>query len=581
MPYKKLTKEQMNAVEYDDNLLLTACPGSGKTKTLVSKLAYIIENKDRLLIGKRKVIALTYTNIAADTITERLMSYGISDKSVWVGTIHSFCLQWIIKPNINLVPRLSKGYVIIDEHEKEKLINDLKEKYDFGLYDNIITSLSINYQCEYLDKTSNHYKLVDEYHQYLRENKYIDFELILNISYRLLNEYSGMCGSLAALIHHVLIDEYQDTSTIQYEILRFIIEKGKSKITLIGDQEQAIYTGLGAEIKNKEELIDYFKLERLEDMALTGCFRSSQRIIDFYKKYQDGGIDIQSKSLLKDFKSVVHIETTIDKSQLSNYIHEIIQSHLDSGLSEKEIVILCPSWFDVMQRSRELDILDKDYSIDGLVVSPIPKSNNNMWLDLVSLALTEPSIENYLKRKMLANTLSEHLKDCCIFDTVLGVRGILKAVNRLDVSVDQSIETWIEENVREFCSSLSINIDSNMLAMLNLNSLLESTRERINKYDMQYRASDLERFFGKSKGIKITTCHSTKGDEYDIVICTGLLEGKIPHWNDVYVGTQHANYVARRLLYVIGSRARKHLYMISERGHQTKKRVNYKITPQL
>lgn len=293
MPYKKLTKEQMNAVEYDDNLLLTACPGSGKTKTLVSKLAYIIENKDRLLIGKRKVIALTYTNIAADTITERLMSYGISDKSVWVGTIHSFCLQWIIKPNINLVPRLSQGYVIIDEHEKEKLINDLKEKYDFGLYDNIITSLSINYQYEYLDKTSNHYKLVDEYHQYLRENKYIDFELILNISYRLLNEYSGMCGSLAALIHHVLIDEYQDTSTIQYEILRFIIEKGKSKITLIGDQEQAIYTGLGAEIKNKEELIDYFKLERLEDMALTGCFRSSQRIIDFYKKYQDGGIDIQ------------------------------------------------------------------------------------------------------------------------------------------------------------------------------------------------------------------------------------------------------------------------------------------------
>lgn len=581
MPYKKLTKEQMNAVEYDDNLLLTACPGSGKTKTLVSKLAYITENKDRLLIGKRKVIALTYTNIAADTITERLMSYGISDKSVWVGTIHSFCLQWIIKPNINLVPRLSKGYVIIDEHEKEKLINDLKEKYGFGLYDNIITSLSINYRYEYLDKESNYYKLVDEYHHYLRENKYIDFELILNISYRLLNEYSGMCGNLAALIHHVLIDEYQDTSKIQYEILRLIIEKGKSKITLIGDQEQAIYTGLGAEIKNKDELVDYFKLESLEDMALTGCFRSSQRIIDFYKKYQDGGVDIQSKSVLKDFESVVHIELGVDKSQLSNYINEIIKSHLDRGLSENEIVILCPSWFDVILRSKELDILEKDYSIDGLVISPIPKSNDNMWLDLIRLALTEPSIDNYLKRKRLANTLSEHLKACCIFDTDLGVRGILKAINRLDVSVDQSIETWIEENVREFCSSLSINIDNNMLAILNLNSLLESTRERINKYDMQYRASDLERFFGKSKGVKITTCHSTKGDEYDLVICTGLLEGKIPHWNDVHKGGQHANYVARRLLYVIGSRARKHLYMISERGHQTKKGDDYKITPQL
>ncbi|TOR04717.1 ATP-dependent DNA helicase, partial [Vibrio parahaemolyticus] len=118
MPFKTLTKEQRAAVEYNGDLLLTACPGSGKTKTLVSKLAYMVKNKDDLGIKKRKIIALTYTNIAADTITERLLSFGIADKSIWVGTIHSFCLQWIIKPNVNLVPRLCKGYVVIDEHER-------------------------------------------------------------------------------------------------------------------------------------------------------------------------------------------------------------------------------------------------------------------------------------------------------------------------------------------------------------------------------------------------------------------------------------------------------------------------------
>lgn len=77
MPYRNLTPEQMDAVTYVDDMLLSACPGSGKTKTLVSKLYHILDNSEDLLIGKRKVVAITYTNIAADTITERLLSYGV------------------------------------------------------------------------------------------------------------------------------------------------------------------------------------------------------------------------------------------------------------------------------------------------------------------------------------------------------------------------------------------------------------------------------------------------------------------------------------------------------------------------
>ncbi|TOO17823.1 hypothetical protein CGH41_24235, partial [Vibrio parahaemolyticus] len=72
-----------------------------------------------------------------------------------------------------------------------------------------------------------------------------------------------------------------------------------------------------------------------------------------YKKYQDGGLDIESKSDLKEFESVVHLEQSIDKSQLSNFIHEVIQSHIKNGISADEIVVLCPSWFDVIQMSKE------------------------------------------------------------------------------------------------------------------------------------------------------------------------------------------------------------------------------------
>ena len=108
MPYRNLTSEQMDAVKFNGNLLLTACPGSGKTKTLVSKLCFILENKELFCIGKKKIIALTYTNIAADTILERIMSFGISSESLWIGTIHSFCLNWIIKPNVDKIPTLPR-----------------------------------------------------------------------------------------------------------------------------------------------------------------------------------------------------------------------------------------------------------------------------------------------------------------------------------------------------------------------------------------------------------------------------------------------------------------------------------------
>lgn len=580
MPFKKLTNEQRAVVEFSGNLLLTACPGSGKTKTLVSKLAYMIKNKDALGIKKRKIIALTYTNIAADTITDRLLSFGITDKSLWVGTIHSFCLQWIIKPNINFIPRLCKGYVVIDEHERERLLSDLKEKYQLGPYADVITRLELDYRYHYLDKTSSEYKLVDEYHNYLRNNNKIDFDLILNMSFKLLSQYSGVKNRVAFLIKHILVDEYQDTSLLQYEILKLIINERKSNITLIGDPEQAIYTGLGAEVKGKAGLIDYFALERLHELNLTGCFRSSQRIVDFYKKYQDGGLDIESKSDLKEFESVVHQEQDVDKSQLSNFIHGVIESHIKNGISAEEIVVLCPSWFEVIQRSKELDKLDKVYSIDGLAVSPIPKNEDNMWLNLVKLVLNEACMENYLRRRRLANNLIECLGECGL--NIFGEhKQVLKIVNGFNISTQQSITDWIESIVFEFSRLIGLDISTNKLAKSSLDSLVEATKLRMENHEMEYRALDLKRFFGKSKGVKITTCHSTKGDEYDVVICTGLLEGKIPHWNDVFVGEQHANYVARRLLYVIGSRAKKHLYMISERGHKTRKGFEYVPTRQL
>ncbi|EEZ0785421.1 ATP-dependent helicase [Escherichia coli] len=582
MPYRNLTDEQMDAVVLDDSMLLSACPGSGKTRTLVSKLYHIIDNSEKLSIGKRKVAAITYTNIAADTIQERLLSYGVESKSLWVGTIHALCLQWIIKPNINMIPRLCGGFVVIDEHEKETKLSELKEIYEFRAYDNIDTALNQDYRPKYPAGTREH-NLILDYHRYLAENNYIDFDLILNISHRLLQSKPKLCKRLGNLFYHILVDEYQDTSVMQYEILKCIIIQKQTKITLIGDREQAIYTGLGAIVKSKPELESFFELDfPLQEKRLTGCFRSSQRIIDHYLKYQDEGYKIDSKSDLINYPSVVHLERSLHKDNLSDYVADIVTQHLAQGIPEKEIAILCPSWFDVINISNNISKLDRGFNIDGVLISPIPKNQDNFWLTLIRLILTKPSINNYIKRRRYANELSEKLNNISYDEEAINPKTILSAVNSISMQFDSEIDEWIEEVIVRFCERLRIELTKNNLFNEEMKSILNATRDRTNKYEMNYRASDLEKFFSSSNGVKITTAHSTKGDEYEVVICTGLLGGKIPHWNDIIdCSDAHQDYVARRLLYVISSRAKKHLYLISELGHRTNRGTPYRPTRQL
>ncbi|MGN7903820.1 3'-5' exonuclease [Pseudomonas sp. 22373] len=112
--------------------------------------------------------------------------------------------------------------------------------------------------------------------------------------------------------------------------------------------------------------------------------------------------------------------------------------------------------------------------------------------------------------------------------------------------------------------------------------MLKSTEKRINKDGIDRDPSNISKYFNESTGIKITTCHSTKGDEYEVVICVGLLEGKVPHWDEIInKSSSYSAYMARRLLYVISSRAKSALYLFSEKGIYTATRNEYIPTKQL
>lgn len=118
---EKLSQEQMLICESEKNLLVKACPGSGKTRTIVYKLAYRIEKNPNNI---KKLIAITYTNRAANEIMQRIEELGIDTERVWTGTIHQFCLEWILKRYKMYTRSLSQGFKIIDERVKERYLSE-------------------------------------------------------------------------------------------------------------------------------------------------------------------------------------------------------------------------------------------------------------------------------------------------------------------------------------------------------------------------------------------------------------------------------------------------------------------------
>ena len=122
---RELNSEQAAAVEEPASALLIACPGSGKTRTLTYKIAYELSRST----NKRFVVAITYTHRAADEIQERIEDLGVDTSSLWIGTIHSFCLEWIIKPYGIYLPELERGYRVLDKHDRELMLERLCAPY--------------------------------------------------------------------------------------------------------------------------------------------------------------------------------------------------------------------------------------------------------------------------------------------------------------------------------------------------------------------------------------------------------------------------------------------------------------------
>jgi DNA helicase-2/ATP-dependent DNA helicase PcrA len=580
MIFEDLNDEQKRAIQFDDHLLLTACPGSGKTRVITHKIAHEL---GRLSHPNRRVVALTFTIRAAEEIERRLYRMELDTSRLWSGNIHAFCLNWILRPYAGYHPKTQRGFAIIDAVKTDEILETLllgegfsAIREDFKFHK---PSVKVQPDGTFLVKQDAHTPLFEAYRNELDASRFVDFEHLLFYSLELLRYCPKIAATLSGVFQNILIDEFQDTQELQYQIIFEIVRagRGRTKVCFVGDCDQAIFSSLGGVAKPKEE-IEAGIGTKVEPLDLCGNYRSNQRVIDFYRNFQSTRIEITARGPLKDNPGIITLNRTLKKEDLAGEIAKLILQSLNKGVPEEEIGILVPQWLLILPLARKLKQLLPNVSFDASGIAPMSDSRDNLFYKIARLFLTVPSQRLYGVRQRWAAEIGHELAVSIGYDPEswkFSARQVLKIVNGI-----HSIETQAEPHLREcltrFLTDFGIEMPDFPALSISFESYFKGIQRRIERAQKEGDPlpEDIEsfrNFYREATGVVISTVHGAKGEEYETVISFGLLKGYLPHWNDIMDNSIDENDVSRKLLYVLCSRAKNNLHLIMECGRTTRK----------
>lgn len=304
---KELNPQQKEAVLCTEPSYIVAGAGTGKTKTLTTKIAYLI---DKVGILPTRILALTFTNNAAKEMMERIqLILGSEHKLKWCSTFHSFAYK-ILRLHIEDISGLNykKDFLILDEQDATSLISEIKKQTDPDLklskgtilecVYNLKTFNLLNFQSDedkdnavafiqtWLERnlTQNFetkdyisiFQIFLKYFKYIKQNNSLYFDDLQLYLYQLLRDNEEVSNKLNANFDYILVDEFQDTDYIQFQILK-LLRKTNKQIFVVGDPDQSIYGFRGARFENNADFLSYFQAKEL---LLSENYRSCQKILD-------------------------------------------------------------------------------------------------------------------------------------------------------------------------------------------------------------------------------------------------------------------------------------------------------------
>lgn len=610
MMLEQLNDMQKKAVTCTEGpLLVLAGAGSGKTKVLTTRIAYLINEKN---VDPSSILAITFTNKAAKEMKDRVIKLiGNIGYSMKISTFHSFGLS-ILKEHCDLLG-YSKNFTIIDSDDSMTLIKKIVK--DLNLDSKIFNPKMIRNKisgaknelmdpAEYVRfaNTDMEEKIVSVYERYqkrLKLNNSFDFDDLLMLPIKLLKENPDVLKQYQEKFKYVMVDEYQDTNQAQYILTKMMSAKYKN-ICVVGDNDQSIYMFRGANYRN---ILNFEKdYKNTSVILLEENYRSTKNILDVANSIIKNNKSRKDKTLWTnndDGLKIKYHRSSNEKDE-SFYVVSEIKKLLNNGVPLSEIAVL----YRANAQSRNIEeVLLRD-NIPYKVVGAFYFYNRKEIKDLIA----------YLK------LIYNHNDDNSLTRIInVPKRGIgLKAIENLNTksmleekSLYDSLSTQKELDFKRLIDDLSkksetmsltelvdcILNDSKMKEELELEKTIESEvrLENLEEFKSITKSfeeskgivslgefleeislvSDVEEYKNNTNVVTLMTIHSAKGLEFDNVFLIGMEEGIFPHANCLNDAEELEE--ERRLCYVAVTRARKRLWLVNARSRMLYGKESYNM----
>jgi len=603
---ENLNEAQRDAVcNLSKNSLVIAGAGSGKTRVLIQRILWLIEDND---FSPFSILAVTFTNKAAREIKSRLSeSLNISIDSMWVGTFHGICYR-ILRTNYKKCSLL-KNFQIIDSDDQVRIIKRIMKDNEIENSQIIPKQVAwyINKKKDQSirsDKTKDddfintqYNKIYKLYEEYCNKSGLVDFGEIILRTLELFKNDKEIKFYYHKLFKCILIDEFQDTNTIQYELIK-IMTGNDTSIFAVGDDDQSIYGWRGAKIENIKKLQKDYKNTQV--YRLEQNYRSTGNILNAANSIILNNSSRMGKNLWTEDKSgdPIKIFSANDEIDEANFVVESIQNHISENYKRNEISILYRS--NAQSRIFEEKLIAKGipYKIYGgfrfferaeikdvIAYMRLATSNNddNSFERIVNVPprgigeKTKNLIREFSKNKKISlyDSIPEAVKESVfskkVGESLLGFYDLIKTIHSIMQKDDlpyqikeiikiTNIKSIYEKNKTEQSRSKLENLDELISAAQEfLNSDLDENETIIDAFLMH---TSLES--GEGQGdewdecIQLMTLHSSKGLEFPIVFLVGLEENLFPSRMSIEEENLEEE---RRLCYVGITRARKKLYL--------------------
>lgn len=596
MNLDNLNKEQKEAVLYNDGpLLILAGAGSGKTKVLTTKVAYLIEEKN---ISPYEILAITFTNKAAKEMKDRLnLLIGDISRNIQVSTFHSFGLR-LLRDNCNVLG-YDRNFVIMDSDDSltvvKKILKDMD--YDPKVYNprairNKISSCKneMIMQRDYEKYAVSEYekvvlKVYEKYEEKLRRNNSVDFDDLLILPIRLFNENKDILEKYQDRFKYVLIDEYQDTNEAQYILTKLISSKYRN-ITCVGDDSQSIYSFRGANYKN---ILNFEKdYKDAKTILLEQNYRSTKTILNAANDVIRNNKARKDKNLWtanEEGEKIKYYRAYNERDE-AQYTIRKIKELVARNVSYQDIAILYRT--NAQSRTLEEEMLKENmpYRVVGsfyfysrkeikdliayLRLIHNPKDNVSLLriINTPKRGIGLKTIENLTKK---ADELNKSIYEVIDSSKELAFKEIIEKLRILkeDLTLTELIDKVLDASGMraELESEKTLESEVRLENLEEFKSITKSFEEREGLVSLEdflleiSLISDVEEYKDDDNRVSLMTVHSVKGLEFDYVFIVGLEEGIFPHLNSLMETSELEE--ERRLCYVAITRAKKELFLIN------------------